>query len=333
MERHTYASSGVDIQLAESFVKRLKKLSWRSAHSSLWPGAGGYASVYPVSPQEAIALTVDGVGTKLLLACQLNRHDTIGIDLVAMCANDLICVGAKPEAFLDYYAVGKLENNQADAIVSGIIAGCDQAGMILIGGETAEMPDLYQQGHYDMAGFAMGRVLKDKLITGQLIKPGQKIIGVASSGIHANGLSLARKVLAHNNAYAEQMLMPTLIYVQPVNNLLATNNSGISGISHITGGGWRNMLRLSENVGFHIDNPLPVLSIFQELTKHIAADEMYKTFNMGMGLAIIVEKNTAEVLEAFNSFGFTAQEIGYVTDKKKQITLSNSTIVLKDRSI
>lgn len=326
----SYASAGVNIARAEAFVERLKKVAMRPGHSRLWQGAGGYAVVFQVSDHQGIALTTDGVGTKLLVACQLNRHDTIGIDLVAMCANDLICVGARPTVFLDYYATGRLDDAQSDAIISGIVSGCDRADMILAGGETAEMPDLYEHGHYDLAGFAVGEVSRERLLTGESIAPGQKLVGVASGGIHSNGLSLARKVLAHDRTLMEQLLEPTLIYVSPVNRLLDEAGSRITGISHITGGGWRNILRLQESVGYHIQNPLPVPSIFAELGKVVPAGEMYATFNMGMGLCVVVEQDTAPVIDAFNSTGFKAQEIGYVTDKARRLTIEGSPVVIQD---
>ncbi len=325
---YTYAAAGVNIHRAESFVERLKSSSRRAGHTQLWPGAGGYAAVYPVTENQGIALTTDGVGTKLLIACQLKQYDTIGIDLVAMCANDLICVGARPTLFLDYYAVGSLEETQADALIAGIVFGCDLSGMILAGGETAEMPDLYDSSHFDIAGFAVGDVSRQRLLTGDQIRPGQKLVGVASSGIHSNGLSLARKILQSDERHMKQLLTPTSIYVKPVNELLEVQSEQVTGISHITGGGWRNILRLNKQVGYHIDNPLTVCPIFSELGKFVSQDEMYKTFNMGMGLCLVVRQDTRVVIEAFASAGFKASEIGFVTDKTGQITIAGSQVVL-----
>jgi phosphoribosylformylglycinamidine cyclo-ligase len=330
MDQHNYASAGVDVRRAESFVERLKKSARRPGHGQLWQAAGGYAAVYPITGEKAIAVTTDGVGTKLLVACQLGKHDTIGIDLVAMCANDLICVGATPTAFLDYYAIGKLDDARADSIMEGIIEGCDRAGMILAGGETAEMPDLYDKEHYDLAGFAIGNVSKDELLTGELIKPGQKVVAVASSGIHSNGLSLARKVLAGNKQAFEQLLTPTLIYVKPVVELLASQDVSITGIAHITGGGWRNILRLNSQVGYHFEKQLPIPSIFEEIGRTVSPQEMYATFNMGMGLCVIVESSSTKVVECFEAAGFSAQEIGVVTDKAKQLTINGLGVSFKD---
>jgi len=317
---NTYAAAGVDVLKAEAFVGRLKKISRRPGHEKLWAGAGGYASVVPISDSQAVALTTDGVGTKLLLAVELDKLNTIGIDLVAMCANDLICVGAPPLSFLDYYATSKLVDSYADDIIKGIADGCDQAGMLLVGGETAEVPDLYQDKHFDLAGFAMGLVNKKDLITGKDIAPGDVIIGVASSGIHSNGFSLARKVVPKSKW--EELLAPTLIYVKPVVDLFGKSEIKLKGLAHITGGGWRNLFRLKEGVGFSIDNPLPEPAIYAELRKHVAQEELFKTFNMGMGLAVIVDKSqAAPVIETFTKHNFKAQLVGQVTDQGDKLSV------------
>lgn len=317
---NTYAAAGVDVLKAEEFVGRLKKISRRPGHEKLWAGAGGYASVVPISDSQAVALTTDGVGTKLLLAVELDKLDTIGIDLVAMCANDLICVGAPPLSFLDYYATSKLVDSYADDIIKGIADGCDQAGMLLVGGETAEVPDLYQDKHFDLAGFAMGLVNKKDLITGKDIAPGDVIVGVASSGIHSNGFSLARKVVPKSKW--EELLAPTLIYVKPVVDLFGNSGIKLKGLAHITGGGWRNLFRLKEGVGFSIDNPLSEPAIYAELRKHVAQEELFKTFNMGMGLAVIVDKSqAAPVIETFTKHNFKAQLVGQVTDQGDKLSV------------
>jgi phosphoribosylformylglycinamidine cyclo-ligase len=317
---NTYAAAGVDVLKAEAFVGRLKKLSRRPGHEKLWAGAGGYASVVPISESQAVALTTDGVGTKLLLASELDKLDTIGIDLVAMCANDLICVGAPPLSFLDYYATSKLIDSYADDIIKGIATGCDQAGMLLVGGETAEVPDLYQDKHFDLAGFAMGIVNKKDLITGEDITAGDAIVGVASSGIHSNGFSLARKVVPKSKW--EELLTPTLIYVKPVVELFGNAQVKLKGIAHITGGGWRNLFRLKDGVGFSIDKPLPEPPIYSELRKHVAQEELFKTFNMGMGLAVIVEKSqAAAVMETFTNHNFQAQLVGQVTEQGDKLSV------------
>lgn len=317
---NTYAAAGVDVLKAEAFVGRLKKVAHRPGHSKLWQGAGGYASVVPISDKQAVALTTDGVGTKLLIASELDKLDTIGIDLVAMCANDIICVGARPLSFLDYYATSKLVDDYADDIIKGIAEGCDQADMLLVGGETAEVPDLYHGKHFDLAGFAMGLVNKDELITGADITPGDAIVGVSSSGIHSNGFSLARKVVPRSKW--DELLQPTLIYVKPVLDLFADKEVKLNGLAHITGGGWRNLFRLKKGVGFSIDNRLPEPAIYAELRKHVAEDELFKTFNMGMALAVIVKREYADrVIDTFTNHKFQAQLVGQVTDQNDKLTV------------
>lgn len=321
MDANTYAAAGVNIEQAERFVDRLKSRAKRPEHQQLWKGAGGYASVVPIDDELAMALTTDGVGTKLLVALEFDQLKTIGIDLVAMCANDLVCVGATPLSFLDYYATPKLDDKQADAIIDGIVEGCDQAGILLVGGETAELPGLYAEKHFDLAGFAAGRVRKSELLTGEDITPGDTVIGVASTGIHSNGLSLARKVFLEGNPFREKLLVPTAIYVKPVVQVLQRFPQSARGIAHITGGGWRNLLRLNDNIGFDITNPLPLPPILKEMMKHVAVEEMYKTFNMGMGMALTVKSGASEIIEIFAQHGWTAQVVGTVTDRKSVVEI------------
>ena len=333
MEGKTYAAAGVNIEAGEDFVDRLKKVAHRDAHKSMWRGAGGYASIMPVTDDIGVALTTDGVGTKLLLACEQNSLETIGIDLVAMCVNDLVCVGATPTAFLDYYATSKLVASHADALIKGIVEGCDQADIPLVGGETAEMPDLYSGNHFDVAGFAVGTVQKSALLTGETIKPGDSLVGIASSGIHSNGLSLARKIYT-GEADRKALLTPTMIYVKPAKKILQNRDLQVNGIAHITGGGWRNLLRLNPSVGFEITSALPVPHIFEGIAAEVAAEEMYKTFNMGMGLAVITSRPDA-VVAVFKEFGFQAKTIGKVTAQaglvKIHATLLNKNIDLELR--
>lgn len=333
MDTHTYAAAGVNIEKAEAFVGRLKKQALRAGHKALWPAAGGYAAVYPVSDDTAYAVTTDGVGTKLLVAKELGKHDSIGIDLVAMCANDLICVGATPTIFLDYMAVGRLDDALADAIITGIVAGCDQAEMLLAGGETAEMPDLYGDGHYDLAGFAVGNVKRQDLLSGDKLAAGQLVIGVASSGIHSNGFSLARKVLAPGSPAYKDLLVPTSIYVKPVKEVLAKHASAISGLVHVTGGGWRNLFRINENVGFDMDNLLPLPAVMSELADSVATDEMYKTFNMGMGLAVFVDGVEAAkgIVATFAAAGHAAKVVGTVTGDAGKMTIAGCDFVLTEK--
>lgn len=317
----TYAQAGVDIAKADAFVERLKMVSKRPGHSKLWKGAGGYASVVPLNDDLAVASTTDGVGTKLLLAEELKRFDTIGIDLVAMCANDLICVGATPTAFLDYYATSALDDQHADAIIEGIVKGCDQAGMLLVGGETAELPGLYAPGHFDLAGFAIGTVRKSELITGDSIAPGDTIIGVASNGVHSNGLSLARKLIGKDTPMRARLLAPTLIYSKPIVEIFKNKRNAVKALAHITGGGWRNVLRLKNSVGYRIDTPLPIPDVLCEIGRDVEAKEMFSTFNMGMGLCVIAEE-PEYILDVFAKTEFTASIIGRVTDDAGEVILN-----------
>lgn len=322
MDPKTYAEAGVDIQKADAFVSRLKVAARREGHRRLWPAAGGYASVYPVQGDLAVALTTDGVGTKLLLAIEENKFDTIGIDLVAMCVNDLICVGAKPSAFLDYYATGKLDEKASDELLKGIIEGCDMSGMLLVGGETAELPDLYEGGHFDLAGFAMGTVSRESLITGDDVKPGCKLIGVASSGIHSNGFSLARKLIPQGTPLRKALLTPTAIYAKPVVHLLNEYPGCIKGMAHITGGGWTNIARPNKNVGYVIEESLPVPEVMKYMADKIEIAEMYRTYNMGMGLCLMIDdENVERVIATFQSDNFEARVIGEVAGKKSSITI------------
>ncbi len=330
MKKETYASSGVQIDKAESFVERIKTVARRPAHAKMWKACGSYAAVYPQTENLGVAVTTDGVGTKLLVANELAKYDTIGIDLVAMCANDLICVGATPTLFLDYYAVGHLEDELSDGLIRGIVEGCDRAGMILAGGETAEMPGLYERGHYDLAGFAVGSVSKAHLITGDAIKAGQKLIGVSSSGIHSNGLSLARKVVPKDRWHL--LIEPTAIYVLPTVSALTKFSDGIKGIAHITGGGWRNLLRMNDSVGFSINDPMPVPEIFNIISKSVEQEEMYKTFNMGMGLALVVDDSCCEgVINEFHAAGFKAKVVGQTNSEPGTINIKGFDFQLKDK--
>lgn len=325
MEPKSYAEAGVDIHKAESFLTRLKVSARRDGHRRLWRGAGGYASVYPVQGNHAVALSTDGVGTKLLLALEQDCYDTIGIDLVAMCANDLICVGAVPSVFLDYYATGALDEKVSDHLMQGIIEGCDRASMLLVGGETAEMPDLYEKGHFDLAGFAVGSVTRESLITGDELKAGDRLIGVSSNGIHSNGFSLARKLISVDSPLRKEMLKPTHIYTKPVVRLFSEYPGAVKGLAHITGGGWTNITRPKEALGYEISNHLPVPEIFQELARSISLPEMYKTFNMGIGLCVMTEaKNVEHIISIFSACDFNAAEIGEITDRGPSLIIKNA---------
>ncbi|MGC8866823.1 MAG: phosphoribosylformylglycinamidine cyclo-ligase [Elusimicrobiales bacterium] len=300
----TYKKAGVDIKKADKFVGFLEKKS---------KAIGGFAGLFDISRYAKDYLlvgTTDGVGTKLKLAFLLNNHKTVGIDLVAMCANDLICVGAKPLFFLDYYACGKLDLKRSKQIIEGIIEGCRQAKMTLIGGETAQMPGFYPSDEYDLAGFAVGIVKKDEIIDGENIKPGDVIIGLKSSGFHSNGFSLVRKILEEKKSlkkFAKTLLTPTKIYVNDIEKIRKTlkdKGNDILSIAHITGSGIAGNLERVINKGVRciIEKKrweIPkIMKMIQKLGD-ISEREMFSTFNMGIGMIIIVrEKNVGVVLKA-----------------------------------
>lgn len=314
----TYAEAGVDKEAGYEAVKRMKSHVARTMRPEVLTSLGGFGGGFslPTGYTEPVLVSgTDGVGTKLKLAFALDRHDTVGIDCVAMCVNDILCQGAEPLFFLDYIAVGKNVPERIEAIVSGVAEGCVQSHSALIGGETAEMPGMYAEDEYDMAGFSVGVVEKSKMITGSEIKPGDKIIGLPSSGLHSNGFSLFRKVVENANvswdeplgeglpSIGEAALTPTKIYVKPVLKVL--EEITVKGMSHITGGGlYENVPRvLPENCDAVIDfDAIPKQEIFSWIQAHggIEKKEMIGTFNMGVGFVIIVspadEAKTMEIL-------------------------------------
>lgn len=294
----TYAKSGVNIDAGNELVRRIKKKL---------PKIGGFGGLFPLEGTKLnLVSSTDGVGTKLKLAFMLKKHDTVGIDLVAMNVNDLICCGAKPLFFLDYFACGKLDVDQAEQVVYGIKQGCDLAGCALIGGETAEMPGFYPPGEYDLAGFSVGVIEKGKEVTGKEIKPGDVLIGLASSGPHSNGYSLIRKVFssAELKKYGKELLAPTRIYVKEVLKTLAkfnTKKKSVTGIAHITGGSFYDKIEriLPQNCRVLIQkNSWQVPEIFRLIQKkgNVPEKEIYRTLNMGIGLVLIVRPQAAEAV-------------------------------------
>jgi phosphoribosylformylglycinamidine cyclo-ligase len=302
----SYSDSGVDIEKGEHFVEEIKKRlpGDERKNIGLFEGLFELNEVHCKEP--VLVASTDGVGTKLLLAKEAGIFRTIGIDLVAMCVNDIVTSGAKPLFFLDYMATSSLELNQATEIIGGIIEGCRLAGCRLLGGETAEMPGLYKKGDYELAGFAVGVVDRKELITGELIQSGDILIGLKSSGVHSNGMSLARKALfemgrlslseAHpllDRPLVQELLTPTRIYCRQVSGIIGKVH--IKGIAHITGGGIDNNVKrlLPANLDLHIDweavTPQSIFSIIQQAGK-VDIEEMRKTFNMGVGLIFVVDK-------------------------------------------
>ncbi len=325
----TYKDAGVNIDAGNALVERIRPLVGRTLRSEVLAGLGGFGGLFALPDRgfetPVLVAGTDGVGTKLMLAQQLGQHTTIGIDLVAMCANDVLVQGAEPLFFLDYFACGHLDVDTATDVISGIAEGCSQAGAALIGGETAEMPDMYGAGEYDLAGFCVGIVEKSRIIDGQSISAGDTLIALASSGPHSNGYSLIRKVLdiagdtlIDGQPAAELLLEPTRIYVRPVLDLLASVN--VKGIAHITGGGITDNLPRVLPSDLHAQIDLSSWKpgvVFDWLASVGGIDpvEMRRTFNCGVGMILAVEPLQAEkALEVLATNGETAWQIGSVAD-------------------
>jgi len=327
MKPLTYKDAGVDIDAGADLVDRIKPLVKRTQRPEVLAGLGGFGGLFALPPgryrEPVLVSGTDGVGTKLMLAHQWNQHDTIGIDLVAMCVNDVLVQGAEPLFFLDYFACGRLDVEVATGVIAGIAEGCHQAGAALIGGETAEMPDMYPDGEYDLAGFCVGAVEREEMIDGQSIIAGDALIGIASSGPHSNGYSLIRKVLEiagdaqiDGRPAREALLAPTRIYVKSV--LALMQKVPIKGLSHITGGG------ISENLPRVYPADVHAVvdrstwqqgAVFDWLAQHgnIADDEMLRTFNCGVGMVVVVDNKDVEpALSTLQALGENARQIGRV---------------------
>ena len=326
----TYKEAGVDIDAGDQLVENIKPFAKRTMRPEVLGGIGGFGALVEVSKKFKNPVMVsgtDGVGTKLKLAFHLNKHDTVGQDLVAMSVNDILVQGAEPIFFLDYFASGKLDVTVATDVVKGIAYGCELAGCALIGGETAEMPSMYPAGEYDLAGFAVGLIEKENIITGRSIQPGDVVLGLASSGAHSNGYSLIRKIIersgidlhaANNKQLALDLLAPTRIYVKPLLALMAAHPTMVKGMAHITGGGLtENIPRvLPDAVTAVVDrNSWAAPPVFAWLQEHgkVDAAEMARTFNCGIGMVVIVAKDHAATataqLQAAGENVFTIGEI------------------------
>ena len=329
----TYKDSGVDIAAGNNFVNLIKPLVKATSRPEVLADIGGFGGLFALNTAKyknpVLVSGTDGVGTKLKVAFLADRHDTIGIDLVAMCVNDVIVQGAEPLFFLDYLATGKLLPEKAAEVVKGIAEGCKQAGCALIGGETAEMPGFYSEGEYDVAGFTVGVVDRDKIIDGSCISVGNRLIGIASSGLHSNGYSLARTLIfdrlglaIHDEfpgsdvSVADTLLTPTRIYVRSILNLL--KDFSIKGIAHITGGGLlENVPRvLPKGCQAHINTrswERPNLFTVLQKAGNVERDEMYRTFNMGIGMVLAVAENQAEeIIDRLKGLGDSAWIIGTI---------------------
>lgn len=326
-----YKQAGVDLSAGYAAVKGIKKHAARTFRPEVLSTVGGFGGLFalPLDKYKDPVLVsgTDGVGTKLKLAFALNKHDTVGIDLVAMCVNDVVALGAEPLFFLDYFACGRVDPQQVEAVVKGIADGCEDAGCSLIGGETAEMPGFYPEGEYDLAGFCVGIVDRNQIITGEKITPGDVLIGLPSSGVHSNGFSLVRKILAEHGLdvieIGPRLLKPTRIYVKPILNLL--QQFELKGIAHITGGGFiENIPRiLPEGCSAEVElGSWPILPIFTEFQSYaqIPDTEMFNVFNMGIGMVIAVDPEDAErVIDSLHSEGEQAYRIGRVTAGDGQV--------------
>ena len=328
----SYRDAGVDIDAGDALVEAIKPFAKRTFRDGVLGGIGGFGALFEVSKkykEPVLVSGTDGVGTKLKLAFHLNKHDTVGIDLVAMSVNDILVQGAEPLFFLDYFACGKLDVATATDVIKGIAAGCEQAGCALIGGETAEMPSMYPDGEYDLAGFAVGAVEKSRIIDGSKIVPGDVVLGLASSGAHSNGYSLVRKIIDvakpdlnadfHGRPLAEVLLAPTRIYVKPLLALMEAME--VKGMVHITGGGLvENIPRvLAANLTAELRaDSWELPPLFKWLQQHggVADAEMHRVFNCGIGMTVIVAKENADAAMAnLKAAGETVMRIGEIRER------------------
>jgi len=330
----TYQQAGVDIEAGDALVEKIKPLAQRTFRPEILSGVGGFGGLFALTPgkyrEPVLVSGTDGVGTKLKLAFLADRHATVGVDLVAMSVNDVLTSGAEPLFFLDYYATGRLDVDRARDVIHGIALGCEEAGCALLGGETAEMPGFYAKGEYDLAGFVVGVVERSEIIDGTRIAPGDAVIGIASTGLHSNGYSLARKVLLEDAGLTldavpegldaplgDTLLTPTRIYVKDV-AALREAQIDLKGLAHITGGGLPGNLPRCLPQGTRAvlsgaawSRP-PIFELIQRLGS-VASDEMYRTFNMGVGLCAVVPKAQAQAaVDALGARGVLAWEIGRI---------------------
>ena len=329
----SYRDAGVDIDAGDQLVENIKPFAKRTMRPEVLGGLGGFGALVEISKKYQNPVLVsgtDGVGTKLKLAFEWDIHHTVGIDLVAMSVNDILVQGAEPLFFLDYFACGKLDVARATDVIKGIAEGCEQSGCALIGGETAEMPGMYPEGEYDLAGFAVGVVEKSKVINGRSIRPGDVVLGLASNGAHSNGYSLIRKIIERSNpdldaefdggkTLRQAIIAPTRLYVKPI--LAALEKFEIKGMAHITGGGLtENIPRvLPENCVAQIDAqswPLPKLFQWLQQAGNVEQQEMYRTFNCGIGMVVIVPADQAEAAQAFLAKqGETMYRLGTIRER------------------
>lgn len=326
----TYDKAGVNINCGNDLVSRIKRITADSPKEGSLSGVGGFASLFELSGYKHPILVsgTDGVGTKVMVAQEVGDLSTIGIDLVAMCVNDILCCGAKPLFFLDYYACGTLDVDDAERVIQGIKNGCDLAGCILAGGETAEMPGLYSRGDFDLAGFTVGAVEKEKIIDGKGIKPGDSVIALDSSGLHSNGFSLVRHIIKdwsepfENTTLGEYLLKPTTIYVETILSII--EEFTINGLCHVTGGGIpENLIRIiPKGMGAEISkkevSPPPIFDLLAE--RGADAEDMWRTFNMGAGFLVVSPPAQTEgICVLLNDFN--ARPVGKIVDGRDNVCL------------
>lgn len=341
----SYRDAGVDIDAGDQLVENIKPLAKKTTRPEVLASIGGFGALFELSKNYKNPVLVsgtDGVGTKLKLAFQFNKHDTVGIDLVAMSVNDILVQGAEPLFFLDYFACGKLDVKTGTDVVSGIAKGCELSGCALIGGETAEMPGMYPDGEYDLAGFAVGAVEKDQIITGETIQAGDVILGLASSGAHSNGYSLIRKIIDtvpcdldaefdNGKTLREALIAPTRLYVRSVLSLIRHESLTVKGLAHITGGGLlENIPRVlpdhCQAVLHEASWELPKLFRWLQAQGNVEQNEMYRVFNCGIGMVVIVSAEQAEAAQAhLVAQGETVYRLGeiapYTDRNEKQVKI------------
>ncbi len=352
MKQSAYKDAGVDIDAGNALVERIKPAVKATRRSGCISNIGGFGALF--DPKAAgyhdpvLVSATDGVGTKLKVAIDTGKHETVGIDLVAMCVNDLVVQGAEPLFFLDYFATGKLSVDHAEAVIKGIAKGCGESGCALIGGETAEMPGMYGAGDYDLAGFTVGAVERDKIVTGEHIEDGDVILGLAASGLHSNGFSLVRKIISENHSYddkapyakgenlGDSLLTPTKLYVKSILAALKINDEdgaqAIKGIANITGGGLiENIPRvLPEGLGANIDaNSWELPPVFKWLAEagNLSAADMGVTLNCGIGMVVICAPDMAQkITDSLQENGETVNKIGYIETVKAndRVTIQNT---------
>lgn len=332
----TYRDAGVDIDAGDALIDRIKPFAAKTMRDGVMAGIGGFGALFEVPKKYQAPILVsgtDGVGTKLRLAFDWNCHRTVGIDLVAMSVNDILVQGAEPLFFLDYFACGKLSVDTAATVVEGIAKGCELSGCALIGGETAEMPGMYPEGEYDLAGFAVGVVEKENIINGKDIQLGDKIIGLASSGAHSNGYSLIRKIIEragvkptdsfHGQPFVDVVMAPTHLYVKPVLAAMAKHGKAIKGLAHITGGGLLdNVPRiLAKGLAAHIQQSaweMPALFQWLQAQGNVAQEEMYRVFNCGIGMVVVVSADQEKAItQTLQAHGETVYALGEIVPQQE----------------